>query len=135
MLRGAAHDDLQWEGFRVVDDHTGRFADDDEREWIDEDRPDTRDMNVSVVADAAVGKVSLTTAIGFAIGDDLGGLPEPIDHPAGPEWVQIPVETGPELGPPVFEGVPNACSVVMQVAGPDGEPRLVAPLNLGAHSV
>jgi hypothetical protein len=125
-----------WDGFSVVEDHMGSFTDDDEQVWIDEDRPDVRDMNVSVVADAAaVGDVALTTSTGFSIGDDLSGLPESIEHPGGPEWTQVPVETGPELGPRVFEGVPNAYSVVMQVAGPDGEPRLIAPLNLGTHSV
>jgi len=126
----------RWDGFRVTDDNMGHFTDDAARVWVDEDRPDTYNMNVNVVADgAAVGDIALTTGVGFSIGDDPGTLPDSVDHPAGPEWTQIAVETGPELGPPVIEGRPNAYSVVMQVAGPGGEPRLIAPLNLGVGSV
>lgn len=125
-----------WEGFRVTDDHMGYFTDDDERNWIDEDGPDLRDMNVRVAADAAaVAGVALTAGDGFAIGDDLDALDGRVDHAGGPDWVQVPLETGPELGPEMIEGMPNAYSVIVQVAGPDAEPQLVAPVNLGAHTV
>lgn len=126
-----------WDGFRVVDDHMGSFTDGDERVWVDEDRPDANGMNVLVAADAAsVGEVALAAENGFVIGDDLGALADAVGSPyTGAEWEQIPVETGPELGPPEFEGLVNAYSVVVQVAGPDGGPRLVAPINLGIPSV
>lgn len=125
-----------WDGFRVADDHMGYFTDDDERVWIDEDRPDDHDMNVRVSAEAAmVGDVAVTADSGFAIGDDIDALDGRVDHPGGPDWVQVPLETGPELGPQVIEGMPYAYSVIVQVAGPDAEPQLVAPVNLGAHTV
>ncbi|BDZ65950.1 hypothetical protein [Agromyces mangrovi Wang et al. 2018] len=122
-----------WDGFRVIDDHMGHFSDDEERTWIDDDGPDVRDMNVRVAADsAAVGGVALIAGDGFAIGDDLDALEGRVDHPGGPDWVQIPLETGPELGAEVIEGTPNAYSVIVQVNGPGAEPHLVAPVNLGA---
>lgn len=125
-----------WDGFRVVDDHMGYFTDGDEQVWIDEDRPDDHDMNVRVSAEAAVvGDVAVTADNGFAIGDDIDALDGRVDHPGGPGWVQVPLETGPELGPQVIEGMPNAYSAIVQVAGPDAEPQLVAPVNLGAHTV
>jgi hypothetical protein len=125
-----------WEGFSVFDDHMGHFTDDDERVWIDEDRPDDHGMNVSVSADAAaVGDVAVAAENGFAIGDDLGELTGAVEHPGGADWVQIPLETGPELGAPVIEGRPNAYSVVVQVNGPDAAPEIVAPLNLGEATV
>lgn len=125
-----------WDGFRVFDDHVGYFTDDDERNWIDEGGPDLRDMNVRVAAEAAaVGEVAVTAGDGFAIGDDIDGLGGRVDHAGGPDWVQVPLETGPELGPEVIEGMPNAYSVIVQVAGPGAAPTLVAPVNLGAHTV
>jgi hypothetical protein len=125
-----------WDGFQVLDDHMGYFTDDDERNWIDEDGPDVREMNVRVAAEsAAIGDVAVTAADGFAIGDDLDALDGRVDHAGGPDWVQVPLETGAELGPEMIEGMPNAYSVIVQVAGPDAEPQLVAPVNLGAHTV
>lgn len=125
-----------WDGFQVMDDHMGYFTDDDERNWIDEDGPDVREMNVRVAAEsAAVGDVALTAGDGFAIGDDIDALDGRVDHAGGPDWVQVPLETGAELGPEMIEGMPNAYSVIVQVAGPDAEPQLVAPVNLGAHTV
>ncbi|MGR2753115.1 hypothetical protein [Agromyces arachidis] len=125
-----------WDGFRVVDDHMGYFTDDDERDWIDEDRPDVRNMNVSVVAAAAaVGDVAVMAGDGFAVGGDIDALEGRVDHPGGPDWVQVPLETGSELGPEVIEGMPNAYSVIVQVAGPVAEPTLIAPVNLGANTV
>jgi hypothetical protein len=125
-----------WDGFQVVDDHMGYFTDDDERNWVDEDRPDAHEMNVRVVAEsAAVGDVAVTAGDGFAIGDDIDALDGRVDHAGGPDWTQVPLETGPELGPEMIEGMPNAYSVIVQVAGPGAEPQLVAPVNLGAHTV
>ncbi|WP_353827469.1 hypothetical protein [Agromyces sp. SYSU T0242] len=124
-----------WDGFRVIDDHMGQFSDDAERTWLDDDGPDVHDMNVRVtVASAAVGEVAVIAGDGFAIGDDLDALEGRVDHPGGPDWVQIPLETGPELGPEEIAGTPNAYSVIVQVAGPGAEPHLVAPVNLGAHT-
>ncbi|MGR0220362.1 hypothetical protein [Agromyces sp. ZXT2-6] len=125
-----------WDGFQVMDDHMGYFTDDDERNWIDEVGPDVHEMNVRVAAEtAAVGGVAVTAGDGFAIGDDIDALDGRVDHAGGPDWVQVPLETGPELGPEMIEGMPNAYSVIVQVAGPAAEPQLVAPVNLGAHTV
>ncbi|MRX42743.1 hypothetical protein [Agromyces kandeliae] len=128
--------DYVWDGFRVIDDHMGHFSDDAERNWIDDDGPDVHDMNVRVAADsAAVGEVAVIAGDGFAIGDDLDVLEGRVDHPGGPDWVQIPLETGPVLGAEVIDDTPNAYSVIVQVAGPGAEPQLVAPVNLGAHAI
>jgi len=126
-----------WVGFRVMDDHMGYFTDDGERNWIDEERPDDHDMNVRVAADSVVvADVTLTAGQGgFAIGDEIDALEGRVDHPGGPEWVQVPLETGAALGPEAIEGMPNAYSVIVQVAGPGAEPEIVAPVNLGAHTV
>lgn len=126
----------RWDGFHVVDDHMGSFTDDEERVWIDDDGPDVRDMNVRVSADAAiVGDVAVVAENGFAIGDDIDALEGNVHRPGGPDWMQIPLETGPALGPPLFEGLPYAYSVIVEVAGPDADPQLVAPVNLGEHTV
>ncbi|MFE5673261.1 hypothetical protein ACFQ58_16805 [Agromyces sp. NPDC056523] len=125
----------RWDGFEVLDDHMGHFVDGET--WVDEDGPDTSNMNVHVLVDVpAVGDVAVVAVNGFQLGDDLAALAESVGQSyEGKGWEEIPVETGPELGPAEIPGEPNAYSVVVQVEGPDGEPRLIAPLNLGIGRV
>lgn len=79
--------------------------------------------------------VAVTTQRGVAPGDDLAAYlaDEPI-YPGYPETIGIvALETGPELGPPSSEGVPNAYAVVASDSvEEDGIASVVsAPVNLG----
>lgn len=127
-----------WEEFRVADDHMGHFADDDQSVWIPEDRPDVVGMNVSVTAGgAAVAGVTITSAAGFEVGEDIESLVTELGLPYDPtaEYYRIPVEYGPELGPSEEEGMLNANAVVVLGPDPDGGCELRAPVNLGVQSV
>lgn len=128
---------FRWDGFQVRDDHMGQFAEDDRSVWIPDDRPDYVDMNLFVqVAGPEARGVAITTTPGFAVGGDLeelaAGLGQP--HPDGP-FVEIAVETGPELGPPEIEGKVNAYSVVVQAPGSESEVQISAPVNIGVGRV
>ncbi|HEU0180637.1 MAG TPA: hypothetical protein VFR16_00505 [Agromyces mariniharenae] len=126
----------RWDDFQVSDDHMGHFADDDHSVWIPDDGPDTAGMNLEVQVTApTVRGITMTTAPGFEVGDDVGELAELLGEPYdvdGP--VEVPVETGPELGPSEVEGRTNAYSVVIWKDADDGF-RLVAPINIGVARV
>ena len=127
----------RWDRFQVRDDHMGRFADEDPSVWIPDDGPDYADMNLLVrVAGPEARGVAITTTPGFEVGGDLeelaAGLGQP--YPDG-SFVEIAVETGPELGPPEIEGKVNAYSVVVQAPGSESEVQISAPVNIGVGRV
>ena len=126
----------RWDGFQVSDDHMGHFADDDHSVWIPDDGPDIAGLNVEVQVTApTVRGIAMTTAPGFEVGDDVGEFAELMGEPYDVDgYVEVPVETGPELGPPEVEGRTNAYSVVIWKDGADGF-RLVAPVNIGVARV
>jgi hypothetical protein len=127
-----------WDDFRVGDDHMGHFADHDNTLWIPEDVPDYRGMNLGVRATgSAVRGIPITTTVGFEVGEDIAALASGVGWPydAAAEHSVIPVETGPELGPPEIEGMLNAYSVVVVGPEPDGTFFLTAPMNVGVPSV
>ncbi len=105
----------RWDEFQVGDDHMGHFADDDHSVWIPEDGPDYVNMNLYVqVAGPVVRGVAVTTAPGFEVGEDVGELAGRLGEPYdGNGYDEVPIETGPELGPPEIEGRANAYSVVI----------------------
>ncbi|MFE6257271.1 hypothetical protein [Agromyces sp. NPDC057865] len=126
----------RWEDFQVSDDHMGHFADDDHSVWIPDDGPDVAGMNLAVQVTApTVRGITLTTSPGFEVGDDVGELAGRLGEPYDVDgYVEVPVETGPELGPSEVEGRTNAYSVVIWKDGEDGF-RLVAPVNIGVGRV
>ncbi|MGW9181921.1 hypothetical protein [Agromyces sp. NPDC055661] len=133
----------RWPGLEVWDDQVGGWDDADPTVWIPNDGPDLRDMNLVVIAGAPDSHgTPLTTVRGVQAGADAAALAEDVGMPyVGDGFDAIPVETGPELGPPSehvldvrFAGQPNAYSVVLQSL-PDGSTRLLAPHNVGIAGV
>jgi len=99
-------------------------------------RSDIAGLNLEVQVTApTVRGIAMTTAPGFEVGDDVGEFAELMGEPYDVDgYVEVPVETGPELGPPEVEGRANAYSVVIWKDGADGF-RLVAPVNIGVARV
>ena len=139
-----ARTSYRWPGLEVWDDHVGGFDEIDPTIWIPEDGPDLQDMNLLVIAGALDSHgILLTTRQGAHAGTDAAVLADDLGLPyVGDGFDAIPVETGPELGPPTrpddvdsrFAGMPNAYSVVVQTWG-DAGTRLMAPHNVGVPHV
>lgn len=128
----------RWGEFSVADDHMGSFADDDHTVWIPEDVPDYRGMNLGVrVTGPSVQGIPITTTVGFEVGDDVAAFADGVGEPYDPaaEHHVIPLETGPELGPPEIDDLLNAYSVVVAGPEPDGTFFITAPLNVGVGIV
>ena len=126
----------KWDEFQVGDDHMGRFADDDHSVWIPEGGPDYANMNLFLqVTGPEVRGIAITTTPGFEVGDDVGELAGRLSEPYnGNGYDEVPIETGPELGPPEIEGRTNAYSVVIWDNG-NGDVTLGAPVNVGVGRV
>ncbi|MFD4420411.1 hypothetical protein ACFWN7_02770 [Agromyces sp. NPDC058484] len=122
----------RWDEFQVSDDHMGHFADDDHSAWIPDEGPDYADMNLEVqLTGPTVRGITMTTAPGFEVGDDVGELAGRLGEPYDVNgYVEVPVETGAELGPSEVAGKTNGYSVVIWKNGAEGF-RLVAPVNIG----
>jgi hypothetical protein len=119
--------EYRWNGFSVVDD----------------ERPanpaDGQGHEFSVVATAPVlhGDVSVSTAPGFVVGQDLGSVLETDGTVIGAFPYEVAVEFGASRGPddPAF-GAPNAYAVVLYADESLGSVlRVVAPINIGMARV
>ncbi|MCS5720063.1 hypothetical protein N1027_18180 [Herbiconiux sp. CPCC 205763] len=119
--------EYRWDGFSVVDDERPANPADGQG----------HEFSVVATAPAVADDVSVTTAPGFVVGQDLGTVLESEGTVIGAFPYEVAVEFGASRGPdePAFEA-PNAYAVVLYSDESLGSVlRVVAPINMGMARV